>query len=193
MSSSRCDDQVLSVFSPSSLPEVLIAACSSDAWLQESDPSANHLFDPRLAREITSFWYVSASQFDVTAELLKTRAFVSISPERAAPLIGRAADIAAGESLYLIRAVDDADPTPLSHLSGGRVGGSQRRDLFNLFHLSPADKTPTRRCGTSPRADPATVELLLRCVTFPRRLTARNDKNVQARLCFMCRKTAAGK
>jgi hypothetical protein len=90
-----------------------IAACSSDAWLVESNPSDNHFFDSRLAREVHSFWYVSASQIDVAAQLLKTRAFISISPERAAALIGRVPDVPAGESLYLMRAIDLADPAPL--------------------------------------------------------------------------------
>jgi hypothetical protein len=92
-----------------------IAACGSDAWLSESNPSGNHLFDPRLAREVRSFWYVSASQIDMAAQLLKTRAIVSISPEDAAPLIGRVPDVPAGDSLYLIRAIDVADPTPLTY------------------------------------------------------------------------------
>ena len=96
-----------------------IAACGGDAWLDESNPSGNHLFDPRLAREIRSFWYVSASQIDVAAQLLKTRAIVSISPERAAPLIGRVPDVPAGESLYLIRAIDVADPAPLRIYQAG--------------------------------------------------------------------------
>ena len=90
-----------------------IAACGSDPWLDESNPSGNHLFDPRLAREIRSFWYVPASQIDAAAQLLETRAIISISPERAAPLIGRVPDLPAGESLYLIRAIDVTDPTPL--------------------------------------------------------------------------------
>lgn len=90
-----------------------IAACSSVAWFDESNPSGNHFFDPRLAREIRSFWHVSASQVDVAAQLLKTQAFISMSPERAAPLIGRVPDVPAGESLYLIRSIDVADPAPL--------------------------------------------------------------------------------
>lgn len=90
-----------------------IAAGGGDTWLDESNPSGNHLFDPRLAREIRSFWYVSASQIDVAAQLLRTHAVVSISPERAAPLIGLDPDVPSGESLYLIRAIDVADPAPL--------------------------------------------------------------------------------
>jgi hypothetical protein len=96
-----------------------IVACSSDAWLDESNPSSNHFFDPLLAREIRSFWYVSATQIDAAAQLLKTQSIVSISPERAAPLIGRVPDVPAGESLYLIRAIDVADPTPLRVYQGG--------------------------------------------------------------------------
>jgi len=96
-----------------------IAACASDAWLDELNPSGNHLFDPRLAREIRAFWYVSASQIDVAAQLLKTQAIVSISPQRAAPLIGRFPDVPAGESLYLIRAIDIADPTCLRIYQAG--------------------------------------------------------------------------
>ena len=88
-----------------------IAACGGNAWLDESNPAGNHFFDLRLAREIRSFWYVTASQVDAAAELLATRAVVSISPERAAPLIGRVPDVPAGESLFLIRAIDVADPT----------------------------------------------------------------------------------
>jgi len=90
-----------------------IAAGGGEAWLDESNPSGNHLFDTRLAREIPSFWYVSASQIDVAAQLLRTQAVVSISPERAAPLIGRVPDVPAGESLYLIRAIDIADAARL--------------------------------------------------------------------------------
>lgn len=90
-----------------------IAACSSDSWLDESNPSGNHFFDSRLAREIRSFWYVSASQVDVAAQLLRTQAIVSISPARAAPLIGHVPDVPAGESLYLIRSIDVADATPI--------------------------------------------------------------------------------
>ena len=90
-----------------------IAACSSDAWLDESNPSGNHFFDARLAREIRSFWYVSTSQVEVAAQLLKSQAIVSISPERAAPLIGHVPNVPTGESLYLIRAIDFADPIPL--------------------------------------------------------------------------------
>ena len=96
-----------------------IVACSTDSWLDESNPSGNHFFDSRLAREIRSFWYVSASQIDVAAQLLKTRAIVSISPEHAAPLIGRVPDVPAGESLYLIRAIDVPDPIPLRVYQAG--------------------------------------------------------------------------
>jgi len=90
-----------------------IAACAGDAWLDESNPSGNHFFDARLAREVHSVWYVSASKIEFASQLLKTQAIISISPERAALLIGRVPDAPAGESLYLIRAVDVADPTPL--------------------------------------------------------------------------------
>lgn len=90
-----------------------IAACGVDPWLEESNPPRNHLFDPRLAENVRAFWYVSAPQIDVAAQLLKTQAVVSISPERAAPLIGRIPDVPAGDSLYLIRAIDVAEPTPL--------------------------------------------------------------------------------
>jgi hypothetical protein len=90
-----------------------VGACSSEAWLVESNPSGNHFFDPRLATEILSFWYVSASQIDVAARLLDTRAIVAIAPQRAATLIGRVPDVPAGESLFLIRAIDVADPTTI--------------------------------------------------------------------------------
>ena len=90
-----------------------IPACGGDAWLDESNPSGNHFFDPRLAREIHSFWYVTALQVDAAAELLATRAVVSISPERATHLIGRVPDIPAGESLFLISALDVSHPTPV--------------------------------------------------------------------------------
>jgi hypothetical protein len=96
-----------------------IAACAGDAWLQEANPSGNHLFDPRLASEVRSSWYVSASQIDVAAQLLKTQAVVSISPEHAATLIGRVPEITAGESLYLIRAIDIADPIPIRIYQAG--------------------------------------------------------------------------
>jgi hypothetical protein len=101
------------------LAGVAVTACSSDTWLDESNPSGNHLFDQRLAREVHSFWFVSASQIDVAAQLLETRAIVSISPERAASLVGSAPDVPAGESLYLIRAIDVADPTPLRVYQSG--------------------------------------------------------------------------
>jgi hypothetical protein len=93
------------------LAAVAVTACSSDPWLDEANPSRNHFFDLRLAQEIRAFWYVSASQFDVASQMLRTRPFVAISPEQATPLIGRVPDAAAGESLFLIRAIDVADPT----------------------------------------------------------------------------------
>jgi len=96
-----------------------IAGCAGDAWLAESNPSGNHLFDSHQAREIFSFWYVSTSQIDVAAQLLNTRAIVPISPERAAPLVGRVPDVPAGESLYLIRAIDVAEPTTLRIFQSG--------------------------------------------------------------------------
>ena len=96
-----------------------IAACASDAWLDESNPSGNHFFDPRVARAVRSFWYVSSSQIDAAAQLLETHAIISISPERAAPLIERVPDVPAGESLYLIRAIDVADPIPLRVYQAG--------------------------------------------------------------------------
>jgi hypothetical protein len=96
-----------------------IAACSSDTWLDESNPTSNHFFDARLAKEIHSFWYVSATQIDAAALILKTQAIVSISPERAGPLIGRVPDVPAGESLYLIRAIDVPDPIPLRVYQAG--------------------------------------------------------------------------
>ena len=91
----------------------VISACGSDAWLHESNPSGNLFFDPRLATESRTFWYVSGSQIGVAAGLLETQAFVAISPERAAPLIGYVPDVPTGESLYLIRAIDVEDPKPL--------------------------------------------------------------------------------
>jgi hypothetical protein len=101
---------------------VTLAACSGDAWLEESNPSRNHLFDPQVAREVRSFWYVSAPQIDVVSQMLETRPYVSISPERAALLIGRIPDVPAGDSLYLVRAIDVADPTPLHiYLAGAWV------------------------------------------------------------------------
>jgi len=90
-----------------------LAACASDAWLAESNPSGNHFFDARLAREVHSFWYVSASQIEFAAQLLETQKIVSISPEHAALLIGRVPDAPAGESLYLMRAIDVANPPSL--------------------------------------------------------------------------------
>jgi hypothetical protein len=87
--------------------------CAGDAWLDASNPSGNFFFDPGLAREIRSFWYVSPSQVDAAAELLETQAVVAISPERAVQLIGGVPDLPTGESLYLIRAIDLADPKPI--------------------------------------------------------------------------------
>jgi hypothetical protein len=96
-----------------------IAACGSDPWLDESNPTRNRLFDPSLAEDVRAFWYVSAPQIDVATQLLKTQAIVSISPERAALLIGHVPDVPAGESLFLIRAIDIADPTPLRIFRAG--------------------------------------------------------------------------
>ena len=138
-----------------------IVACGGDAWLDESNPSGNHFFDPRLAREIHSFWYVSASQIDVAAQLLATQAVVSISPERAAPLIGRVPDVPAGESLYLIRAIDVADPTPLRIYQAGTWVEASAGTNTTCFILRPPIQTPAHRCGASPNPDPAKVELLL--------------------------------
>ncbi len=90
-----------------------ISACASDAWLHESNPSGNLFFDPSLATDSRTFWYVSGSKISVAAELLETQAFVAISPERAGPLIGYVPDVPTGESLYLIRAIDVEDPKPL--------------------------------------------------------------------------------
>ena len=91
----------------------VIGACSSDPWLQQSNPSGNLFFDPRLATETRTFWYVLASEASVAAELLEPQAFVAISPERAASLIGHVPDIRTGESLYLIRAIDVDSVEPL--------------------------------------------------------------------------------
>ena len=90
-----------------------LTGCGGDPWLRESNPSGNAFFDPRLAAEIGSFWYVSPSQIDAAAQLLDARAIVPISPERAASLLGHPPDIPAGNSPYLIRAIDIADPLPL--------------------------------------------------------------------------------
>jgi len=65
-----------------------------------------------LAGEV-GFWYVSASQADASAQLLETQAFISISPERAAPLIGLVPGVPPGESLYLMRAIELTDSAPL--------------------------------------------------------------------------------
>ncbi len=120
-----------------------IVACASDSWLDESNPSGNHLFDSRQAREIRSFWYVSASHIDAAAQLLKTRAIVSISPERAAPLIGRVPDVPAGESLYLIRAIDVAEPTPLRiYQTGTWVEASARTYSTCLIFRPPITRQP---------------------------------------------------
>ena len=88
-----------------------LSACGGDPWLQESNPSGNAFFDLRLAAEIRSFWYVTPSH--AAAQLLEIRDIVPISPERAASLLGHSPDIATGDSLYLIRAIDVADPLPL--------------------------------------------------------------------------------
>ena len=90
-----------------------VTACASDGWLDESNPSGNHFFDARLAREVHSFWYVPASQIEYAAQLLKAQAIIFISPEQAALLIGRVPEAPADEFLYLIRAIDVPDPTPL--------------------------------------------------------------------------------
>lgn len=87
-----------------------IAACAGDAWLDASNPAGNAFFDPRLAREIRAFWYVSDARIEAAARLLETQTVVTISREQAATLIDREPDVGAGESLYLIRSIDVADP-----------------------------------------------------------------------------------
>jgi hypothetical protein len=120
-----------------------IGASGGDAWLDESNPAGNHLFDSRQAREIRSFWYVSVSQIDVAAELLKTQAIVAISPERAAPLIGRVPDVPAGESLYLIRAIDVAELTPLRiYQTGTWVEVSARTNSTCFIFRPPIRRQP---------------------------------------------------
>jgi hypothetical protein len=131
-----------------------IAACASDAWLDESNPTGNHFFDPRLASEIRSFWYVSASQVAVAAQLLKARAIVSISPERAAPLIGRVPNVPAGESLYLIRAIAIAEPPRLRIYQAGAWVEASAGTFSTCFIFPPSirrqpivvalPQTPTR-------------------------------------------------
>lgn len=125
---------------------VLVAGCTSagsggDAWLAESNPPDNHLFDSRQAREIRSFWYVSPSQIDVAAHLLEARAIVSISGERAAALIGRAPDVSASESLYLIRAIDVAEPATLRIYQSGTWVEASAATRSTCFMVRP----PTRR------------------------------------------------
>ena len=118
-----------------------IAACASDAWLDESNPSGNHFFDRRVAREVHSFWYVSAPQIEVAAQLLEARPIVSISPERAATVIGLVPDVRAGESLYLIRAIAVADPTPLRIYQMGSWVEASAGTYSTCFMIRP----PIRR------------------------------------------------
>ena len=118
-----------------------IAACASDAWLDESNPSGNHFFDRRVAREVRSFWYVPAPQIDVAAQLLEARPIVSISPERAASVIGLVPDVRAGESLYLIRAIAVADPTTLRIYQMGSWVEASAGTYSTCFMIRP----PIRR------------------------------------------------
>jgi len=112
-----------------------VAGCGGDEWLRESNPSGNLLFDPRLATEVHAFWHVSAPQVDAALQLLETRAIVAVSTERAESLIGHVPDVPAGESLYLIRAIDVADPKPLRILEVGawvQVTAETRSSCFML-------------------------------------------------------------
>ena len=115
-----------------------IAACSSDAWLDESNPTSNHFFDARLAKEIHSLWYVSATQIDAAALILKTQPIVSISPERAGPLIGGVPDVPAGESLYLIRAIDIPDPIRIRVYQAGTWLEASAGTYSTCFLLRPS-------------------------------------------------------
>ncbi len=114
-----------------------LSACGGDPWLQESNPSGNAFFDLRLAAEIRSFWYVSPPQIDAAAQLLETRDIVPISPERAASLLGHAPDIATGDSLYLIRAIDVTDPLPLRIYKLGTWVQVNAGTRANCFVSSP--------------------------------------------------------
>lgn len=96
-----------------------VTACGGDAWLHESNPSGNALFDLRLATDVQSFWNVSASQVERATQMLETRSVVPVSSELAAQLIGRVPDIPPGESLYLVRAIELADPAPLHVYQAG--------------------------------------------------------------------------
>jgi hypothetical protein len=118
-----------------------ISGCGGDAWLRESNPSGNLFFDPRLATENGTFWYVSASQISVAAEWLETRPFIAISPERAAPLIGQLPEVPSGESLYLIRAIEVDEPTPLRVYQMGAWVQVQAGTRSSCFPFSP----PIRR------------------------------------------------
>jgi len=132
----------------------LSAACGGDAWLEEQNPSGNHFFDFHLARKIDSFWYVSAAQIDTAAQLLKVNAIVRISPERATSLIGHAPDVPAGESLYLVRAIDVDDPTPLRVYQAGAWVEANAGTRSSCFIFPPSmriqplvvalPQTPTR-------------------------------------------------
>ena len=96
-----------------------VTACAGDAWLRESNPSGNAFFDLRLATDVQTFSRVSAPQVDRAAQMLETRSVVAISPELASELTGRALDVPPGESLFLVRAIELADPAPLHVYQAG--------------------------------------------------------------------------
>ena len=115
-----------------------VAACASDAWLDESNPSGNHFFDPRVAREIRSFWYVSAANRSLRRNCFRDPGNRFISPGRAASLIGRVPDVPARESLYLIRAMP-CRAALYSRLSGRQCGGASAGTNSTCFrHRSSA-------------------------------------------------------
>jgi hypothetical protein len=90
-----------------------LTGCGSDAWLHESNPSGNLLFDLRLGTEVRSYWYVSGPQIGRAVQLLGAEAIVPVSREQATQLAGRVPDVPPGESLYLVRAIDLGNPRPI--------------------------------------------------------------------------------
>ena len=119
------------------------AACASDDWLRESNPSGNAFFDFRLATDVRSFWSVSSSQLDRATRMLEARPIVPVSRELAGELIGRVPDVASGESFYLVRAIELAEPASLHVYQAGtwvQVDAGTHASCF--VSIPPARRQP---------------------------------------------------
>lgn len=90
-----------------------LAACGDETWLRDASQPGAPIFDPRRATEIRSFWYVPSSKINEAVRALQNNSIVAISQDEAAQYIGPVPKVSAGESLYLMRAIDVSDPIPL--------------------------------------------------------------------------------